>query len=318
MGGEVGVTSEVGVGSTFWVTIDLEAVAMQPKVEMLGRDRRILIVDDNERSRDSLQKKLKTFGFQTTAAAGVDAAWESLIRDSPPDLVLADEWMPQKGGLALLAALRSDRRFATLPFVLLSLLGADRSKDAEHWKPNAVVFKPTRSFVLATTVNDVLRNPTQHSARRATPAPASVGFAGARILLVEDNPVNQLVARRILQALAIEVTLANNGREALQHLSTERFDLILMDCHMPIMDGFATTRAIREEEARHGGAKRLPIIALTANVMSEDRELCVAAGMDGHVGKPIDAAQLAEYLKSFLTRAEPQVRSPPSATSALT
>jgi len=203
--------------------------------------------------------------------------------------------------------------------VLLSLLGADRSKDAEQWKPNAVVFKPTRSFVLATTVNDVLRNPTQHSARRATPAPAGgVSFAGARILLVEDNPVNQLVARRILQALAIEVTLANNGREALQHLSTERFDLILMDCHMPLMDGFATTRAIREEEARLGGAKRLPIIALTANVMSEDRELCVAAGMDGHLGKPIDAAQLADYLKSFLARSEPEVRSPPSATSALT
>jgi CheY-like chemotaxis protein len=112
--------------------------------------------------------------------------------------------------------------------------------------------------------------------------------------------VNQLVARRILQSLAVEVTVANNGREALAQLAGACFDLVLMDCHMPIMDGFVTTRAIREEERRSGGATRLPIIALTANVMSEDRELCRASGMDAHIGKPIVSAELIRCLESFL------------------
>jgi len=300
MGGEAGVTSEVGVGSTFWVTLDLATVALQPEIEPLGRNRRILIVDDNAVSRDSLQVKLRNFAFHTTVAAGVDAAWEFLCAEGPVDLVLADEWMPEQGGLTLLARLRAEPRFSGIPFVLLALLGADRSQDSAHLRPNAFVFKPTRSSVLATIVNDVLEGNSGQVARGAVPARTGSAFAGARILLVEDNPVNQLVARRILQSFAVEVTVANNGRDALAQLAGACFDLVLMDCHMPIMDGFVTTRAIREEEQRKGGATRLPIIALTANVMSEDRELCQASGMDAHIGKPIDSAQLRRCLETFL------------------
>jgi signal transduction histidine kinase/CheY-like chemotaxis protein len=300
MGGEVGVRSEVGAGSTFWVTINLATVAIQPRIEPSGRGRRILVVDDNEASRESLQAKLKNFGFQTNLVEGVDAAWEWLCREGPADLVLADEWMPVQGGLDLLAKMRGDPRFSAVPFVLLALLGADRSNDSADLRPNAVVFKPTRGSVLATLLNEVLEGNNATAARRALPAPAGSEFVGARILLVEDNPVNQLVARRILQALAVEVTLANNGREALEHLVGRSFDLVLMDCHMPIMDGFATTRAIRDQERRKGGATRLPIIALTANVMSEDRELCRESGMDAHIGKPIDSAELVRCLESFL------------------
>jgi PAS domain S-box-containing protein len=300
MGGEVGVKSEVGVGSTFWVTIDLATVATQPRIEPSGRGRRILVVDDNAASRDSLQAKLKNFGFQTNLVEDVGAAWEWLCREGTADLVLADEWMPEQGGLDLLAKMRGDPRFSAVPFVLLALLGADRSNDSADLRPNAIVFKPTRGSVLATILNEVLEGNNAPLARRALAAPAGSEIAGARILLVEDNPVNQLVARRILQSLAVEVTLANNGREALEHLAGGRFDLILMDCHMPIMDGFATTRAIRDEERRKGGAQHLPIIALTANVMNEDRELCRESGMDAHIGKPIDSAELIRCLESFL------------------
>jgi len=302
MGGEVGVSSQVGVGSTFWVTVNLATVALQPGIVPLGQGRRILIVDDNDVSRESLRRKLSNYGFQTTCAAGVDAGWESVCREGPADLVLADEWMPEKGGLELLAKLRGDPKVSAVPFVLLALLGADRRKDSAAVRPNAVVFKPTRSSVLARTLCDVLENRTPHVAPRAVSTRVGSAFSGARILLVEDNPVNQLVARRILQSLAVEVTVANDGREALAQLAGACFDLVLMDCHMPVMDGFVTTRAIREEERRSGGATRLPIIALTANVMSEDRELCRASGMDAHIGKPIDSAELIRCLESFLVR----------------
>jgi len=118
-------------------------------------------------------------------------------------------------------------------------------------------------------------------------------------LLVEDNPVNQRVAQRLLENLAAEVIIANNGAEALERIGAAQFDAVLMDCQMPVMDGFTATRRIRELEASRGG-KRLPIIALTANVMSEDRDSCIAAGMDAHLGKPIEPAQLAACLGRYL------------------
>jgi CheY-like chemotaxis protein len=123
--------------------------------------------------------------------------------------------------------------------------------------------------------------------------------AGRRILLVEDNPVNQRVTQRALQKLAAEVTLANNGAEALERLAEGRFDAVLMDCQMPVMDGFTATRAIRAAEARKGDGTHLPIIALTANVMSEDRERCLAAGMDAYLGKPLEPSQLGDCLDRY-------------------
>jgi CheY-like chemotaxis protein/HPt (histidine-containing phosphotransfer) domain-containing protein len=125
-------------------------------------------------------------------------------------------------------------------------------------------------------------------------------FQGRRILLVEDNPVNQRVARRALQKLAAEVTIANNGAEALERIAETAFDVVLMDCQMPVMDGFTATRRIREREAREGHGAHLPIIALSANVMSEDRENCMAAGMDAHLGKPLEPTQLADCLGRYL------------------
>ena len=309
MGGTVGVYSEAGRGSSFWVTIVVDALEEQPYREPIGLGRRILIVDDIVASCDSLAGKLGLSLFETVAVGSVDEAWEQLEKGSGFDLVLADELMPMKGGLELLAAMRGDARYATLPFILLSLFGVEQ--DSAEWthRPDAVALKPIRALALSALVDQVLtgklpRKPNQVQALQAKPT-----FSGRRLLLVEDNPVNQRVAQRVLQKLAADVTLANNGAEALERLAESSFDAVLMDCQMPVMDGFTATRRIRESERLSGRGKRLPIIALTANVMSEDRENCIAAGMDAHLGKPIEPAQLIDCLGRYLKpdTVEPEV-----------
>jgi two-component system sensor histidine kinase/response regulator len=304
MGGEVGVRSEVGRGSTFWVRVEVDVAKDQPARTPTGAGRKILIVDDVPAARDSLQLKLRLHGYDTVSVDSVDAALEQLARNAF-DLVLADELMPMRGGLDLLTALRNDSRFARLPLILLSLFGAEHdTADHEH-RPNAIGLKPIRAAHLAILVDQVLTGKTPHAPTMKTSPQAKLTFHGNKILLVEDNPVNQRVAQRMLENLAAHVTIANNGAEALERIAAAAFDAVLMDCQMPVMDGFTATRRIREWE-RDQGTKRLPIIALTANVMTEDRENCIAAGMDAHLGKPIEPAQLIEALSRFL-KAQPAI-----------
>jgi CheY-like chemotaxis protein len=308
MGGDVGVRSETGRGSSFWVIIKIEASHEQAQRNPLGLGRRILIVDDLPVSRQSLARKLGLARFDTVLVGSVDEAWEQLHKDPGFDLVLADELMPMKGGLDLLAALRADARLAKLPLILLSLFGSEQ--DASEWqhRPDAVALKPIRAATLTALIDQVLTGSLPRNALLAPAQQATSTFSGHRILLVEDNPVNQRVAQRLLQKLAADVTIANNGAEALERIAESNYDAVLMDCQMPVMDGVTATRRIRELERKNGRGKRLPIIALTANVMSEDREKCIVAGMDAHLGKPIEPAQLIDclsrYLKPDLARGE--------------
>jgi two-component system sensor histidine kinase/response regulator len=301
MGGEVGVRSEVGKGSSFWVRVEVDVVKEQPARQPLGLGRKILIVDDIPAARDSLVSKLNLYQYTTVPAGSVDEALQRLAQESF-DLVLADELMPMRGGLDLLKALRTDARHARVPFILMSLFGAEHDTAEREYRPDAVGLKPIRAVLLANLVDQVLTGKTPHAPNIKSSPQALPTFRGNKILLVEDNPVNQRVAQRTLQNLAAEVTIANNGAEALERIAAANFDAVLMDCQMPVMDGFTASRRIREMELSRG-AKRLPIIALTANVMSEDREKCLAAGMDAHLGKPIEPAQLIEALSRFLKAA---------------
>jgi PAS domain S-box-containing protein len=304
MGGAVGVRSAPGRGSSFWVTVSVDSLQKKPYREPVGLFRRILIVDDIPASRHSLAKKLHLSRFDTVAVGGVDEALEQLANDAAFDLVLADELMPVKGGLDLLEALRADPRLAGLPFILLSLFGAEQDAMGRTCRPDAVGLKPIRATALSSLIDQVL---TGNVTRKTLPRPTmgvNPTLRGHRILLVEDNAVNQRVAQHLLQKLAADVTLANNGADALQRLAESPYDVVLMDCQMPVMDGFTATRRIRESERQNGRGKRLPIIALTANVMSEDRENCIAAGMDAHLGKPIVPAQLIDCLSRYLKRSD--------------
>jgi two-component system, sensor histidine kinase and response regulator len=314
MGGEVGVRSELGQGSCFWVTINAEAVLEQSEREPVGLGRRILIVDDLAVSRESLARKLKLARFDTVSVAGVDEAWEQLAKNPDFDLVLADEFMPVRGGLDLLRLLRAEPRYANLPFVLLSMFGAEQDATERKQRPNAIALKPIRAATLTALLVQVLTGNVPRKQKIAPVLPASPTFSGHRILLVEDNPVNQRIAQRLLEKMAADVTLANNGAEALERIAESTFDAVLMDCQMPVMDGFTATRRIRELERQSGRGKRLPIIALTANVMTADRESCITAGMDAHLGKPIEPAQLTDCLSRYL---KPDIVQPEVDMSAL-
>jgi CheY-like chemotaxis protein len=205
-----------------------------------------------------------------------------------------------KGGLDLLSLLRAEPRHASLPFILVSLFGAERDGTERKHRPDAVALKPIRASTLSALLIQVLTGNVPRKHKNTPTLQASPTFSGHRVLLVEDNPVNQRVAQRLLQKMAADVTLANNGAEALERIAESSFDAVLMDCQMPVMDGFTATRRIRELERHSGRGKHLPIIALTANVMTADRESCIAAGMDAHLGKPIEPAQLIDCLSRYL------------------
>ena len=300
MGGEVGVASEVGRGSRFWIELPVATPRDQHGPSPLGRGRKVLVVDDLEVCRAGLATKLRLFSFEPVTVASVDEALARLGSGERFAVVLCDELMPMKGGRELLSALRADARHAQLPFVLLTLFGADHAAVGE-WahRPDAIGLKPIRAFKLAMLLEQALSGVAAKSRPADAAARPASAFRGSRILLVEDNPVNQRVAQRLLQKLDAEVTIANNGAEALERMAEGRFDAVLMDCQMPVMDGFTAAARIREAEAQHGSG-RVPIIALTANVMSEDRERCIAAGMDAHLGKPIVPSQLADCLARYL------------------
>jgi PAS domain S-box-containing protein len=303
MGGEVGVRSSEGLGSTFWVTAAIKPVAEQPARESIGLGRRVMIVDDLAESRDTLARRLRRYGFQTLTVARVDDALQLLKNGAPVDLVMVDEVMPDKGGREMLEEWRVRLGNAKPPFVLLSLLGSDTDVDSWAHRPDAIVFKPIGGLKLARVLSRVLTGEAPLLPRTREASAGFPLFPGRHILLVEDNLVNQRVAQRTLQRLGAEVTLANNGAEALERIAETAFDAVLMDCQMPVMDGFTATRRIREREAREGLRVHLPIIALSANVMSKDREQCRAAGMDAHVGKPLEPAQLADCLGRYLKAA---------------
>ncbi len=302
MGGEAGVHSVEGRGSTFWITLAMNWSADQPHYQQVGAGRRVLVVDDLEVSRTSLAQKLGAFGFDTVTAGSVEAALDYLERGGRADLVLADELMPGCAGIDMLAALRRDPRYAALPFVLMSLFGAEHDTETWPYEPSAISYKPIRGSKLAGLLDNTLAGRAPQLAVSPKSQCTLPTFRGRRILLVEDHPVNQRVAQRALEKLAAEVTTASNGAEALERIAETDFDIVLMDCQMPVMDGLTATRRIRAAGHRAADGHRLPIIALTANVMSEDREQCIAAGMDAHLGKPLDPSLLADCIGRYLEK----------------
>jgi signal transduction histidine kinase/DNA-binding response OmpR family regulator len=302
MGGRVWVESEPGRGSTFHFTVALDVadVPETPLVDRGLRDMRVLIVDDNEVNRHILSEQVKRWGMTpTTVASGhaaVDALSAAVLANAPFEVVLLDAQMPDMDGFAVAAEVAQRPDLAGATVMMLSSSGdyVDQAR-CTALGIAAYLTKPVYAADLlaaieraTTTTPQVIRPSDPHGKAGAMAKGISVGRA--RVLLVEDNVVNQKVATGLLAKRGHEVTVANNGREALAILENGAFDVVLMDLQMPVMGGLDATIEIRSRERATG--KRVRIIAMTAHAMSTDRERCLAAGMDGYISKPIDPPTL--------------------------
>lgn len=302
MGGEIGYESEEGRGSRFFFRVPLERVPARAPADASARVAgvRVLVVDDNATNREILQHRLLAWGARPGVASEGEAALRELERaaaaGSPYAFALLDVHMPGMDGLALARAIRAHRE---LPQPRLALLTSLASQDDAALRDAGVelqLSKPVRIAELRRAFAQLTGRDPAEAGALVRPAGEPAPLSGL-VLLVEDNPVNQEVAREMIRSLGCDVHIAEDGAQALEILSHARYDAVLMDCQMPRMDGFEATRALR---ARERGGSRTPVIALTANVLEGDRAACLAAGMDDYLPKPFDRAGLRAALRRWL------------------
>ncbi|MCD0422987.1 response regulator [Rubrivivax sp. JA1024] len=304
MGGSADAVSRPGAGSTFGLTVWLErAESVPPESGSLPPSLRALVVDDLPEAREAIASQLELLGVQADAADGAEQALARLAAAGPRryDLFIVDCVMPVCDGFETLRRLRAAPGGAGPAAVLVSAHDApalrERARDAGY---GAVLMKPLTPSALHDTIAQLLRSSPRTETAADASEPAFVRLcaraAGRRVLLAEDNPVNQEVAVALLESAGLEVVVADDGARAVElACGSPPFDLVLMDVQMPGMDGLTATRTIRERAGR-----TLPIVAMTANAFGEDREACLAAGMDDHVAKPVDPAMLYTTLLRWL------------------
>jgi two-component system, sensor histidine kinase and response regulator len=308
MGGEVGIESVPGQGSTFWFTMQLEYNPKQHvKESALSRSlagTRVLIVDDNATNRFVLEAQLQGWEAETlsadSASMALDLLKQAAIEDTPVDLAILDIHMRDMGGIELARVMKADPALRTIPLLALSSVEPD-SSSGQSASSNffAWLRKPARQSMLR---DCLLRQ--RYASPEAAPITACASPAptvsNKRVLLAEDNPVNREVALGMLEFLGCHVDMAENGQQAVEVVSRQRYDLVFMDCQMPVLDGFAATAAIRQHEASVGIGHHIPIIALTANAMEGDRDKCLAAGMDDYLSKPFSQEGLRAALQRWM------------------
>ncbi len=311
MGGEIGVTSAKGKGSEFWFTVRIATQGPAKSSTLTAlRGVRVLIVDDNATSRECLAWRMNSWGVRTAEAEGghgtLRALFGALEQNDPFQVALIDTRMPDMDGEDLGRAIRADERLADTRIVLLSPLGV--ASDNRHWQEIGFADclpKPIRRDdlfrLLCRLVSDVPGSVPQHIPALGSATGPLPQFAGlkARILLAEDNPINREVALGILRKVGLRADAVTDGAEAIKALESLPYDLVLMDMRMPVMDGLEATRQIRNPHSAVRD-RSIPIVAMTANAMQRDRELCLEAGMNDFVSKPVSPEALLRALEKWL------------------
>jgi signal transduction histidine kinase/CheY-like chemotaxis protein/ligand-binding sensor domain-containing protein len=314
MGGAVGVDSELGRGSRFWFTLALEShrsADVEAPIEdtrpLAGR--RVLVVEDDAVHQGMLVRLLSRWGADAIQARGAAHAAELLRPDADAgrwDFALLDIDVAGPAGMQLIECVRAHRATRSLPLVLLTSSPAREQRGAlDRYRFAAIVQKPVRHSALRRALVRVFESGAATTDAVQPPPPAAglrIAQQSAVILIAEDNAVNQLVARRLVEKLGHRADVVASGREALEALERIDYDLVLMDGQMPDLDGYEATAELRRRE--QGSGRHVPVVALTANAMEGERERCLAAGMDDYLSKPVRPSDLADKLERWLPCAQ--------------
>lgn len=309
MNGRIGVSSKPGQGSCFWLELPLlraEADIGSPANKNIQFDNRsALVVLENALDRRQLEAQLKAWKIRPIQASSAETATvllhDAVNQGRPFNLLLIDEGLSDTAGSKMISSLRRMRQFAGLPAILICFTGEPLAMELETGAHTQVIQKPVRNGQLLKAIEIGLGDrryragePQDNTQPGKTGIPQS-GRLSLSILMAEDNAVNQVVATEMLEALGCTLTVVDNGEKAVEAFDAARFDIILMDCQLPVMDGYQATREIRLREARQQ-RNAIPIIALTAYAMKEDRERALASGMNDYLSKPYSLTQLRSVL----------------------
>jgi CheY-like chemotaxis protein/HPt (histidine-containing phosphotransfer) domain-containing protein len=331
--GKLGLQSEPGKGSTFWIEIaflrdDMAIISNETNKRATQNKKnlsktRLLIVDDNAINREIAREYVHLWGLESEEAEDAIIAHEMLIQADKNkkqfDLILMDHMMPGMTGVELAKNMAKETKLAKIPVILLSSVADHEEPILNNTKNLKILLrKPVRRSILYNSIFDVLHNVVQpekisniqtvSTSVKRVEAPSKL----CKLLIVEDSDINAEVAIEMLNVLGYHADWATNGEEALRIMEEKEYDLVFMDCHMPGLDGYETTIRIRENEQIKGGSTHLPIVALTAKAMEDDRNHCLLVGMDDYLAKPIQANDLQQMIEKWCTQTQKAAKKLPT------